>query len=77
MILKGELVPGVQLVQRKIAAKLGTSTMPVLEALRRLERDGFVVAIPHAGVHVKEWTQQEIEGHIHHMGPQDCLPESV
>jgi DNA-binding GntR family transcriptional regulator len=60
MILKGKLVPGIQLVQRRLAATLGTSTMPVVEALRRLERDGFVIAIPKSGVYVKEWTDEEI-----------------
>lgn len=65
MILTGELVPGVQLVQRTLADRLGTSTMPVVEALRRLERDGFVIAIPRAGVYVKEWTEEEIREATH------------
>ncbi|UNK47256.1 GntR family transcriptional regulator [Arthrobacter sulfonylureivorans] len=41
-IAKGELVPGYRLVLGTIAAELGCSTVPVREAIRRLEAEGLV-----------------------------------
>jgi len=35
------------------------SRMPVVEAIRRLERDGFVTVVPKWGASVKEWTRKE------------------
>ena len=59
MIVSRELSPGSKLVLRSLAKQLGTSTMPVLEAIRRLERDGLITQIPKWGAYVKEWTEQE------------------
>src|SRR4051812_8104797 len=53
MIAKRELRPGTQLVQQTLARSLGTSPMPVIEALRRLERDGLVTHIPRLGSFVR------------------------
>ena len=58
MIVGRQLPPG-QLVLRNVAKQLGTSTMPVLEAIRRLEHDGLVTQIPKWGAFVKEWTEHE------------------
>lgn len=38
----GELLPGTKLPRRKVAAMIGVSQIPVLEALKRLEQDGLV-----------------------------------
>jgi DNA-binding GntR family transcriptional regulator len=59
MIAGGELVPGSSLVLRELAGKLKVSRMPVVEAIRRLERDGFVTVVPKWGASVKEWTREE------------------
>src|SRR5438105_2370442 len=59
MIVSRELSPGAKLVLRNLAKQLGTSTMPVLEALRRLEQDGLVTQIPKWGSYVKEWSESE------------------
>jgi len=59
MIAGGELVPGSALVLRDLAGKLKVSRMPVVEAIRRLERDGFVTVVPKWGASVKEWTREE------------------
>jgi DNA-binding GntR family transcriptional regulator len=59
MIVARELLPGSKLVLRSVAKQLGTSTMPVLEATRRLEHDGLVTQIPKWGASVKEWTDHE------------------
>jgi DNA-binding GntR family transcriptional regulator len=44
---------------RELAGKLKVSRMPVVEAIRRLERDGFVTVVPKWGASVKEWTREE------------------
>ena len=44
MILVGELPPGVQITQDEIASRLGVSTMPVREALIRLNHEGLIDA---------------------------------
>ena len=42
-ICDGELVPGARLTQEDLAATLGVSRQPVLQALRLLKKDGFSV----------------------------------
>lgn len=59
MIAVRELPPGTKLVFRHLAMQLGTSTMPVVEAIRRLEHDGLITQIPKWGAYVKEWSEQE------------------
>jgi DNA-binding GntR family transcriptional regulator len=59
MIIARQLPPGAKLVLRAVAKQLGTSTMPVLEAVRRLEHDGLLVQIPKWGAFVKEWSADE------------------
>jgi DNA-binding GntR family transcriptional regulator len=60
MIATGELASGTSLTLRPLAAKLGVSKMPVIEAIRRLERDGLVVTLAKWGATVKEWSHEEI-----------------
>lgn len=43
-ILKNELGAGMRLIQEELAARLGTSRIPVRDALRKLEAEGLVVA---------------------------------
>ncbi|MEW5979947.1 MAG: GntR family transcriptional regulator [Acidobacteriota bacterium] len=59
MIVTGELAPGTKLALRSLARQLGTSTMPIIEAVRRLEHDGLVTQVPKWGAYVKEWTDAE------------------
>lgn len=60
MIARAELAAGAPLIIRDLAAKLRVSRMPVVEAIRRLERDGLVTVAPKWGAVVKEWTWDEI-----------------
>jgi DNA-binding GntR family transcriptional regulator len=53
-ILRGDLKPGTRLVIDDMAAKLGTSQIPVREALQQLHADGFVVIEPYVGARVSE-----------------------
>lgn len=48
-ICTGELQAGVRLTQEELAAQLAVSRQPVLQALRLLKRDGFVVDAPAKG----------------------------
>ena len=42
-ICEGELAPGARLTQEELAASLNVSRQPVLQALRLLKKDGFVI----------------------------------
>jgi DNA-binding GntR family transcriptional regulator len=48
----GAFPPGTRLVNRKVAAELGTSTIPVREAIGRLVSEGLLQATPGAGAFV-------------------------
>jgi DNA-binding GntR family transcriptional regulator len=47
MIMSGELEPGTSLDQQALAARLGISTTPLREALRRLEAENYVISRDH------------------------------
>jgi DNA-binding GntR family transcriptional regulator len=59
-ISEGSLAPGERITQEDIAAKLAVSRQPVLQALRLLKKDGFVMDAPGRGVLVApldaQWT---------------------
>lgn len=61
-ITTAEMKPGDRLVHRQLAQQFGTSNIPVVEALRRLESDGLVVSYPNAGAQVRVWTEHDIRG---------------
>ncbi len=58
-ILTGKLPGGQTLRQAELAAQLGVSRIPVREALRQLEAEGFVVLHPHRGAVVAVLTAEE------------------
>src|SRR4030095_14780524 len=49
-ISEGSLAPGERLTQEDIAERLAVSRQPVLQALRLLKKDGFVLDAPGRGV---------------------------
>lgn len=49
-ISDGSLAPGARLTQEEIAEQLAVSRQPVLQALRLLKKDGFVLDAPGRGV---------------------------
>jgi DNA-binding GntR family transcriptional regulator len=51
-IQDGRLGPGVWIRQESLARHLGVSRIPVREALRQLESEGFVTLVPHSGARV-------------------------
>ena len=59
-IMSGDLPAGYRLRIRDIAAQVGTSVMPVREAIRRLEETGLAERIPHKGTVVRGLTLDEL-----------------
>lgn len=58
-IVSGALAPGSRLIEEILAARYGVSRVPVREALRTLQSEGFVTTRHHAGACVAEPTAQE------------------
>lgn len=59
-IMHGELDAGRRLQVRELADSLGTSMMPVREALNRLEELGLVENLPYRGAVVKTFSLEEL-----------------
>ena len=59
-VFAGALAPGTQLVNRTLAKELGTSFIPVREAISRLASEGLVEQVAGAGAFVRVFDRQEI-----------------
>lgn len=59
-ILRGELKPGVRLMEIQLANKLGVSRTPIREALRKLELEGLVNMVPRKGAEVADITEKSL-----------------
>jgi DNA-binding GntR family transcriptional regulator len=59
-ISKGAWAPGTQLRQDLIADEFGTSHIPVREAFKQLQADGFVTIVPNRGAFVSAMTTFEV-----------------
>jgi DNA-binding GntR family transcriptional regulator len=53
-IINGDYKPGSRLVIDQLAIELGVSQIPIREAVRQLEADGFVTIEPHSGATITE-----------------------
>ncbi|MEV6985691.1 GntR family transcriptional regulator [Sphaerisporangium sp. NPDC051017] len=60
-ILSGGLTPGARIMQEEVAASLGSSRLPVREALRILEAEGLVVLKPNSGAWVSKMDLAECQ----------------
>jgi DNA-binding GntR family transcriptional regulator len=60
-ILSGELAPGSRIRQEEIADRLGSSRIPVREALRIVEADGLVVLKAYSGAWVAKLDFAELD----------------
>jgi DNA-binding GntR family transcriptional regulator len=60
-ICDGSLAPGSRIMQEEVAAQLAVSRQPVLQALRLLKKDGFVLDAPGRGVLVAPLEVVQIE----------------
>ena len=62
-IIEARLKPGQKIVMREVAKELGLSDIPVREAIRRLESEGYVHFTPHIGAIVSELDREKIVEH--------------
>ena len=60
-ILAGDLRAGQPIRQEQIAQELGVSRIPLCEALKQLEAEGFVTIAPHKGAVVSTLSAEEAE----------------
>jgi DNA-binding GntR family transcriptional regulator len=60
-ILSGEIVPGERIRQEEVAARFGTSRLPVREALRILEAEGLTEHHTHKGARVPRLDRHEVD----------------
>ena len=60
-ILSGEIVPGERIRQEEVAARFGTSRLPVREALRILEAEGLTEHHTHKGARVPRLDGHEVD----------------
>ncbi len=60
LIVEGALPPGAKLTVAALSARLGVSATPLRAALRLLEGEGLVEALPHRGARVRVLAPQDI-----------------
>ncbi|MFQ5846083.1 MAG: GntR family transcriptional regulator [Candidatus Methylomirabilales bacterium] len=60
-IVRGELAPGIRIVETELAGRLGISRTPIREAMRRLEAEGFLSKGPGSSLVVSEMSLEEVE----------------
>ena len=60
LMRSGELMPGQQVRQEQLAARLGVSRIPVREALKALESEGVLRHEPHVGYSVARLNADEL-----------------
>lgn len=62
MVVSGRLAPGGKVSQVRLAKELGCSTVPVVEALRRLESEGLLVKEGRRMAKVRQLSNEDLEG---------------
>ena len=60
-IYSGQLKPGERLVESSLASQFGVSSIPLREAIRRLEAEKLVDVVPYKGARVAKASPQDIE----------------
>ena len=61
MILRGEIPPGIRIIENEVADSMGISRTPVREAVHRLAAEGFVNQLPKGGYAVRGLTVSGVE----------------
>lgn len=72
-IMSGDLEPGQRLTIEDIAERLQVSTMPVRDAVRRLDGLGFLKVAPRRGVYVEEFNQTRFKHTMEIRIALECL----
>lgn len=62
--LLNELAPGDVLNRRQVAAELGISVAPVLEAMMQLEAEGLLQTLPRKGTQVRPIRPEDLRGQL-------------
>lgn len=73
MLIEGTFKPGTLLNRRQIAQMLDVSVAPVLEAMLKLEAEGFLETIPRKGTQVRVFTEEDIKGHLLIKEALECI----
>ena len=60
MIINRKLLPGTKILQDKLAKELGISRTPLINALKRLEHERLISAVPRRGFFVRLFTKSEM-----------------
>jgi DNA-binding GntR family transcriptional regulator len=60
LILGQKLSPGAKIHQEKLADDLGVSRTPVVNALKKLEQERLIVAVPRKGFYVRRFSPEEM-----------------
>jgi len=60
-IIAGKLKPGEKIDQGQLTEQLGVSLIPLREAFRQLQAEGYITIIPHRGAFVKGLSLEEVE----------------
>ena len=60
MILEQKLVPGTKIYQDRLAKELAISRTPLVAALKKLEQEKLVAAVPRRGFFVRRFSKQEM-----------------
>jgi DNA-binding GntR family transcriptional regulator len=68
LIFVGTLKSGTRIDREQLAKDVGTSQIPVREALLRLEAEGSIVIEPHRGAFVAATTEETVREHWEVMG---------
>jgi len=74
-----ELVPGQKIPYRELAERLNMSPTPIIQALKWLEIEGFVVHKPNRGYYMTPFSLQEIEEifELREIIEPSLLPETI
>ena len=72
-IMSGDLAPGQRLTIEDLAERLQVSTMPVRDAVRRLDGLGFLKVAPRRGVYVEEFNQARFQHTMEVRIALECL----
>lgn len=60
-ITDGRLPPGARIVEVVVAEEFGVSRVPLREALRLLEAEGFIEVLPRRGAVVRQLSREDVE----------------
>jgi DNA-binding GntR family transcriptional regulator len=60
MILGQKLPPGLKIHQEKLAEDLGVSRTPVVNALKKLEQERLITAVPRKGFYIRRFSPEEM-----------------